>query len=184
MSAFSSCSILLLPFSAVAQTEKRPEFKDPPEVRSENGVLSIELTVAPHTIEIGGKKVTTYLYNGLFAPPTLRVRPGDQLRVKLRNRKEGNTNLHYHGTNTSPKEPQDNIFVRVGPNEEYQYAVDFPKDHPQGLFYYHPHWHGATEFQIGSGMSGLLSVDGVLDPWPELKDIVTRHIIASRYPDR
>ena len=172
-------SLVLLPLSAAAdEAKERPVFKDPPEVKSENGELSTELTVAPHTIEVGGKTVTTHLYNGLFAPPTIRVRPGDQLRLKLRNRKiDGNTNLHYHGTNVSPKPPADSVFIKVAPNEDYQYVVNFPKDHPQGLFWYHPHWHGTTEYQIGSGLSGLLSVDGVLDFWPELADIKQRNII-------
>lgn len=172
-------SIFILPLSAVAQdVRKGPPLVDPPDVSSKDGVLSTELTVAPHTIEVGGKRVTTHLYNGRFAPPTIRVRPGDQLRLKLRNRKiDGNTNLHYHGTNVSPKPPADSVFIKVAPNEDYQYVVDFPKDHPQGLFWYHPHWHGTTEYQIGSGLSGLLSVDGVLDPWPELKDIKQRNII-------
>lgn len=157
--------------------DERPAFKSPPDISSEDGSLTVELTAELRTIDVGGKQVSTYLYNGLFAPPTLHVRPGDKLILKLNNQRDGNTNLHYHGTNVSPKEPQDNVYIRVAPKESYQYEVDFPKDHPQGLFWYHPHWHGTTEYQIGGGMSGLLSVDGVLDPWPELKDITHRDII-------
>ncbi|MEM1154890.1 MAG: multicopper oxidase family protein [Pseudomonadota bacterium] len=170
--------LLSLPLSLMAfSADERPEFKNPPDVFSKDGVLDYELTVEPLTIEVGGKTVTTYLYNGLYAPATLNVKPGDQLRVKLNNKKDGNTNLHYHGTNTSPNSPQDNVFITIKPGESYQYAVDFPKDHPQGLFYYHPHYHGTTEYQIGGGLSGLLSVDGVLDPWPELANITVRNII-------
>ncbi|MEM9255750.1 MAG: multicopper oxidase family protein [Pseudomonadota bacterium] len=155
----------------------RPDFKNPPDVYSANGVLDYEMTVEPDTIEVGGKTVTTYLYNGLYAPATLHVRPGDQLRLTLNNKKDGTTNVHYHGTNVSPKSPQDNIFIGIAPGETYQYKVDFPDDHPQGLFYYHPHWHGTTEYQIGGGLSGLLSVGGVMEPWPELADITVRNII-------
>jgi suppressor of ftsI len=169
---------MLAPLVAVAK-DRRPAFAEPPQIASENGILETELTVAPHTIEVAGKKVTTNLYNGLFAPPTLRVKPGDTLRLKLTNKKgEGeNTNVHYHGTNVSPLPPADSVFIEIKPGEDYQYVVDFPKDHPQGLFWYHPHWHGTTEYQIGSGLSGLISVDGVLDPWPELKDITQRFMI-------
>ncbi|MEM7170046.1 MAG: multicopper oxidase family protein [Pseudomonadota bacterium] len=168
----------LVPTLSFAQSSKdRPEFAQPPEVSSSDGVLNTELTVAPHDIEVGGQKVTTELYNGLFAPPTLRVRPGDKLLLNLKNRRGGKTNLHYHGTNTSPKGNSDNVFLTVEPGEDFQYEVDFPPEHPQGLFWYHPHYHGTTEYQIGSGMSGLLSVDGVLDPWPELKDITQRNMI-------
>lgn len=170
--------LLLLPLVVLGQaTPGRPAFTEPPEIRSENGRLVAEVTVSPRTIEIGGKRVTTNLYNGLFAPPTLRVRPGDKLVLTLRNRMEGGTNLHFHGTNVSPQSPADNVYIRIAPGEDYRYEVDFPKDHPQGLFWYHPHWHGTTEYQIGGGLSGLLSVDDVLDPWPELKGITRRHIL-------
>lgn len=171
--------LLTAPCLALAK-DGRPDFKDPPQIESQNGVLETEFTIAPHTIEVGGKTVTTNLYNGLFAPPTLRVRPGEQLRLKIRNRKKGlreNTNVHYHGTNVSPKAPGDDIFLTIEPGKDYQYVVDFPEDHPQGLFYYHPHYHGTTEYQIGNGLSGFISVDGVLDPWPELKDITQRFLI-------
>ncbi len=171
-------SLLLAPRTG-ATAEHRPDFVNPPEIKSENGVLETELIVAPHTIVVGGEKVTTNLYNGLFAPPTLRLNPGDTLRLKLTNQKgEGeNTNVHYHGTNVSPLAPGDNAFVTIRPGESYQYVIDFPKDHPQGLFWYHPHWHSTTEYQIGSGLSGLISVDDVLAPWPELKDITERVMI-------
>ncbi|MEM7022813.1 MAG: multicopper oxidase domain-containing protein [Pseudomonadota bacterium] len=171
-------ALLLVASAAAAQDAgERPPFVDPPEVSSENGVLDTQLTVAPTTIEVGGQTVTTELYNGLFAPPTLRVRPGDKLLLNLHNRRGGTTNLHFHGTNVSPIAPGDDVYIEIPPEASYKYEVEFPPEHPQGLFWYHPHYHGTTEYQIGSGMSGLISVDGVLDPWPELKDITHRNII-------
>ncbi|MEM7176127.1 MAG: multicopper oxidase family protein [Pseudomonadota bacterium] len=174
LGALACCSSI-----AFAQNASdRPEYKDPPALKSENGVLEAEFVVAPTKITLDGKEVTTLLYNGLFAPPTLHLNPGDQLKLKLTNQRDDDpTNVHYHGTNVSPKKPADSVFIRIDPGESYEYTVDFPKDHPQGLFWYHPHWHGTTEYQIGSGLSGLISVDGVLDPWPELKDIKTRYMI-------
>jgi suppressor of ftsI len=172
------CSLILFSLAAQAQeTGIRPAFREPPEISSVNGVLVTELTIAPHAIEVGGTKVTTNLYNSLFAPPTLRVQPGDKLVLTLHNRMHGSTNVHFHGTDVSPRSPADNVFLRIAPGEDYRYEVEFPRDHPQGLFWYHPHWHGTTEFQIGGGMSGLLSVGDVLEPWPELQGITRRHII-------
>ncbi|MEM7124450.1 MAG: multicopper oxidase family protein [Pseudomonadota bacterium] len=171
-------SILVLPISAFADgEEEREELVDPPAVYSNDGVLTTHLTVAPHTIEVGGKKVTTHLYNGLFIPPTLTLKPGDTLVLNLHNYKDYPTNLHYHGTNTSPLGNSDNVYVIVDPNVTFMYEVEFPEDHPKGLFWYHPHYHGSTEYQIGSGLSGLISVEGVLDPWPELKDIRQRNMV-------
>lgn len=173
-----AASLIVLPAIAEAQsTADRQALVDPPEISSKDGFLSTRLTVATHTIEVGGKTVTTELYNGLFAPPTIRVRPGDRLMLELVNRRQEPTNLHYHGTNTSPKGNGDNVYLSVNPGTAFQYQVDFPDDHPQGMFYYHPHYHGTTEYQIGSGMSGFLSVDGVLDPWPELQKVKRRTMI-------
>ncbi|MEM1007032.1 MAG: multicopper oxidase family protein, partial [Pseudomonadota bacterium] len=171
-------SIFGVSFAWAQDASKRPDFKDPPALKSENGVLSAELTVEMTKIEVGGKEVTTLLYNGLFAPPTLHLNPGDQLKLKLtNNRKDAPTNLHYHGTNVSPKAPADSVFITVNPGDSYDYTVDFPSDHPKGLFWYHPHYHGQTEYQIGSGLSGLISVDGVLDAFPDLAGIKERYMI-------
>ncbi|MEM7397853.1 MAG: hypothetical protein AAF354_02815, partial [Pseudomonadota bacterium] len=87
--SYSILLLLLIVSTATFAKDVRPEFTNPPQVASKDGVLETEFTVAPHTIELGGKTVTTNLYNGLFAPPTLRVRPGDTLKLNLRNRKKG-----------------------------------------------------------------------------------------------
>ncbi|GAB5377936.1 MAG: hypothetical protein AcusKO_43980 [Acuticoccus sp.] len=147
-------------------------------MQSADGVLAYEMTVAPTAITVGGENVTTLLYNGLFAPPTLSLDPGETLKLHLVNKRDDDsTNVHYHGTNVSPKVPSDNVFIEIRPGESYDYTVDFPQNHPEGLFWYHPHWHGTTEYQIGSGLSGLISVGDVLSPWPELKGITTRYLI-------
>ncbi|MEM7304500.1 MAG: multicopper oxidase domain-containing protein, partial [Pseudomonadota bacterium] len=164
----------LLFTSNVIADQERPVFKNPPEISSQDGKLDTTLTVDWSKVEAGGKKFESYVYNGLFIPPTLRLKPGETLNLELYNKKDGPTNLHFHGTNTSPKGNSDNVFLTIPPGDKLYYSVFFPEIHPQGLFWYHPHIHGTTEYQIGGGMSGLISVDGLLDPWPELQGITTR----------
>ena len=38
------------------------------------------------------------------------------------------------------------------------YKIEIPPDHPQGLFWYHPHPHGISEPQVLGGMSGLITI--------------------------
>ncbi|HKX12969.1 MAG TPA: multicopper oxidase family protein, partial [bacterium] len=148
--------------------------QEPPTIQSKNGVLQAELSAQRKQIEVGGVAVTTNLYNDLLVPPTLSLRPGDTILLRLNNFTDQNTNLHYHGLNVSPLAPSDNVFLTIEPSQTFNYEVHVPEDHPEGLFYYHPHFHGLTEDQIGGGMSGALIVEGLLDPFPELAGITQR----------
>ena len=78
-------------------------FRNPPELRSSGGELRTTYTVAPARFEIGGRTVTSAVYNGIYIPPVLRLRPGDTLFLTLVNKFEEQTNVHYHGLNVSPR---------------------------------------------------------------------------------
>ena len=172
----------------------QPRFMNPPEQRSFNGSLNTRLAAEKKEMMVAGRQVLTRVYNEKYIPPTLRVRPGDTLNLQLWNKLENpvteRTNLHYHGWNVSPQPGSDDIFMQIGPGEHFNYSVFVPNNHPQGLFWYHPHAHqpqlnpfaptkGNTEFQIFSGMSGALVVDGILDPFPELDGIRERFILLK-----
>ena len=43
---------------------------------------------------------------------------------------------------------------------EMNYRLVLPADHPEGLFWYHPHVHMNAQTQVGSGLSGLIFVKG------------------------
>ena len=157
---------LILSLILGACSHADPGFQEPPTIESKDGVLQATLNAQIRRIEVGGVTVTTRVYNDLFVPPTLVVNPGDTMRIKLNNLIDEDTNLHYHGMNVSPLTPGDNVFLTIEPQQTFDYEVHVPADHPEGMFYYHPHLHGLTEFQIGSGMSGDLIVNGILDPFP------------------
>jgi FtsP/CotA-like multicopper oxidase with cupredoxin domain len=44
-----------------------------------------------------------------------------------------------------------------------RYEIQIPKDHPSGLYWYHPHIHGVAGFQIGGGASGLIEIGELFD---------------------
>ena len=55
------------------------------------------------------------------------------------------------------------------------YRIKIPKNHPEGLYWYHPHWHGGASSQVGRGLSGLIWI--ARPDEPGLYDRATR----SRY---
>lgn len=166
------CFLALTVSAACSKSDS--SFKEPPLISSKDGVLKAELTAQSKQIEVGGVRVTTNLYNDLLVPPTLSLRPGETISLRLNNQIDQNTNLHYHGLNVSPLVPGDNVFITVQPGQTFDYEIHVPESHPEGLFYYHPHFHGLTEDQIGSGMSGALIIEGLLDPFPQLSGITQR----------
>ena len=84
------------------RTEQRQPFQPPPELISQNGLLETTFDVQSTTFTVAGSEVRGYAYQGQFIGPTLRVQPGDTVRVQLRNRLKEATNLHSHGMFVSP----------------------------------------------------------------------------------
>ncbi|NJO13406.1 MAG: multicopper oxidase domain-containing protein [Gammaproteobacteria bacterium] len=74
------------------------------------------------------------------------------------------TNLHTHGLWVSPSGNSDNVLLSINPSVNFEYEYNVPVDHPAGTFWYHPHLHGTTAMQVGSGMTGALVVYGERAP--------------------
>ena len=151
-------------------------FLNPPEISSSNGVLDTTFTLefADGEIAEGTLILDTFnsrMINGTYTPPVLRLNRGDLLRITLQNNIDQMYQNHTHGANVTPINPGDDIFTMIMPTGSFNYEIPFPDDHPQGLFYYHAHTFGLGEFQVMSGMSGGMIVEGILDPFPELQGI-------------
>ncbi|CDZ90136.1 putative multicopper oxidase family protein [Rhodococcus ruber] len=132
---------------------------EPAVLRSEAGVLRVELTVARTRLDQAGT-ATMLTYNGTVPGPTWRVRPGDRLEVRVVNTLDAATNLHFHGLRVSPQGTGDNPFVSIEPGRSFDYRLDVPPDHPPGVFWYHPHRHGSVADQLFGGLYGTILVDG------------------------
>jgi FtsP/CotA-like multicopper oxidase with cupredoxin domain len=156
------------------------------------GDVDYELVAQWIETELDGTRVRLRSYNGEVPGPLLETRPGETLRIRLRNELtpydstgwNGDhnvphnldyTNLHVHGMEVAPHLFQplgtsdplaEMIAVRSG--EQYDYAFAIPQDHPPGLYWYHPHHHGSTVVQAVSGMAGGLIVRGPIDEVPEI----------------
>jgi suppressor of ftsI len=124
-------------------------------------VVRYTLTAAEQTFQIGTHKVKGKGYNGRYVGPTLYLRPGDTLELKLVNHLAEMTNLHFHGMHVSPTGLSDNIFRMVGPGQTARYLVKLPLDIDPGLYWYHSHGHPIAEEQVFDGLSGLIVVEGL-----------------------
>ncbi|MGQ3047762.1 MAG: multicopper oxidase family protein [Niveispirillum sp.] len=128
-------------------------------------------------------KVRLRSYGDQFLAPMILMEPGQTVRISLLNQlpaepnckidpKTGkpyatnaphcfnNTNLHSHGLWVSPTGNSDNVLLNIEPGVNFQYEYNVPEDHPAGTFWYHPHKHGSTSIQVGSGMAGALVIKG------------------------
>jgi FtsP/CotA-like multicopper oxidase with cupredoxin domain len=162
---------------ATFPTEQRLPFQPPVELQSANGQLQTEFSVEPTTFSVAGAQVKGYAFQGQYIGPTLRVRPGDTVRIDLTNRLGQPTNLHGHGMFMSPLGISDNV-LRVMKSDTFNKIVwKLPTDIEPGTYWYHTHLHGLVEKQVFSGLSGVLIVDGLDELLPPICR-VNRYVVA------
>jgi FtsP/CotA-like multicopper oxidase with cupredoxin domain len=137
--------------------------------RSSGGRLELDLVAEETAVAIPAGPARALTYNGLLPGPVLEVNPGDAVRIRLHNRLDQPTNLHYHGLHIPPGGTADNVFLSVAPGASQTYDFALPADHPAGTFYYHPHRHGTVADQVFGGLGGVLIVRGELDRIPEVQ---------------
>ena len=135
------------------------ELIQPQEKLSVDGQLQVRLEAGPGRIQFAGRAASALGYNGGIPGPTLRLRGGDVLRIKLVNNLVQTTNLHVHGLHVSPEGNGDNVFVSVEPGGTFDYEYRLPKDHPPGVYWYHPHHHGTVADQIFAGLFGTIIIE-------------------------
>jgi FtsP/CotA-like multicopper oxidase with cupredoxin domain len=133
----------------------------------------------------------SFAFNGQTVAPTIRVSPGDTLKITYVNdlpQPAGEqcsigpcmnmTNLHFHGLGISPKAPADDVLDMIAmPGQTLQYVVRIPASQEPGLYWYHTHPHGESEQQVVDGMSGAIIVEGMERYVPVVRGLPERIII-------
>jgi FtsP/CotA-like multicopper oxidase with cupredoxin domain len=150
---------LIAPETSALDPQADEGLREPLVLSSRDGVLEVDLTAAAGAV-MAGRLTRALGYNGTSPGPTLRVSPGDVLRVELANNLDDTTNLHTHGLHVSPEGASDNVFRMVEPGDSARYEYTIPSDHPTGTFWYHPHHHGTVADQMFGGLFGALLVAG------------------------
>jgi FtsP/CotA-like multicopper oxidase with cupredoxin domain len=204
---------LILPWFDFGRAAAAEELVEPEVRASRDGLLDTTLTCRVQSVPLAGQTAIMNVYEGSSPGPTLRIRPGDTLRVNLVNMlddlppglpekspflcppmmmggvEEGtmcDTNLHVHGLHVSPSDNSDNIFLRIPAGESFQYEYQIRSDQPAGLYWYHPHLHGRATDQVFGGLAGAIIVEGDIDALPGVAGIPERLLVLTAtqlYPD-
>ena len=164
----------------------------PEDIYSKSGVL--EYTLKVRAARYHGPlsyNTRSYSKNG-FPGPTLHVKPGDEIKLTLKNDLEfptqaditwegyeydistalgacepytapNVTSLHMHGMLVNPNKKGDSPMRMCGPQESIQYEFSIPVAHPAGTFFYHPHADGSTSIQTAGLMAGIVIVDDTVE---------------------
>jgi FtsP/CotA-like multicopper oxidase with cupredoxin domain len=170
-------------------------FVEPEVRRSTNGELNTTLRMQYAYKNIGGYRLHVRTYEGTVPGPTLRLKPGDVLRIKLINdmppnrdpapiehslpHQFNNTNFHSHGLHVSPSGIADNVMRMMEPGKSYDVEIAIPPDHIPGTNWYHPHAHGSADVQIASGAVGALIIEGDFAAVPEIAAAQERLLVLT-----
>ncbi len=165
--------------SPVATLTTPSAYLESPVRASVDGLLDTMLTARRGPTTAAGHTFTALTYDGLFPGPTLRVRPGDTLRIALVNELDKPSNLHVHGMHVSPRDNGDNVFLHIMPGETFNFEHQIPLDHPAGLYWYHPHLHGDTDEQVAGGLVGAIVVEGEIDDLPGIAGVPERLLVLQ-----
>ena len=153
-------------------TSSVPDFGNPlripPLMKPEpgaDGVKEFPLTLQPggRTEFLPGKAADTWGVNGAYLGPTLRVSRGDKVRMRVTNRLNETSTLHWHGIRLPAK-------ADGGPHQMVEpgatWTPEWTFDQPAMTGWYHPHLHEKTAMHVYRGLAGMIIVDD--DKQPEL----------------
>ncbi|MCA6127768.1 copper resistance system multicopper oxidase [Thalassolituus oleivorans] len=121
----------------------------------------IELEVAQSPVNFTGSSRLATTINGSIPAPTLRLREGDEVIIKVTNRLSVPTSIHWHGI-ILPYQ-MDGVpgisFKGIAPGETFTYQFKLQQS---GTYWYHSH----SGFQEMTGMYGALIIE------PRSKEII------------
>src|SRR5215217_2792963 len=122
-----------------------------------------DLRIAPVVKQLGKAKVRMLAYNGSIPGPTLKVREGSEVIVKIENQGDLETTVHWHGLrldNRYDGTHETQAPIEVG--ESFSAQCQFPDP---GVYWYHPHIR--EDYGQEMGLYGNILVEPA-DPdyWP------------------
>src|SRR5579862_4018035 len=150
---------------------------DPKNLYSSHGVLSVDLRYRT-SVDAQGQTHYCYVAPDGSEAPTLRVKQGDTLILRLKSEEPAGpsshagqhehgashgcstaamsataTNLHFHGMSVPPVCHQDDVLnTLIQPGDRpFEYRLKIARNEPPGLYWYHPHVHGVTKAQVLGG---------------------------------
>ncbi|WP_245335678.1 multicopper oxidase domain-containing protein, partial [Staphylococcus sp. GDY8P196P] len=125
--------------------------------KDNNGYKSYTLKAQKGKTEFyKGNFSNTLGYNGNLLGPTLKLKKGDKVKIKLVNNLDENTTFHWHGLEIDGK-------VDGGPSQVIkpgkEKTIKFEVKQEASTLWYHPHPSPNTAKQVYNGLSGLLYIE-------------------------
>lgn len=116
------------------------------------------LTVTEGAIDLNDTKFMVWTYNGMVPGPEIRVREGDTVKIRLRNKSGAKHGLFFHGLHVPPRLALQEE-VPVDPDHEYTYEFIAK---PAGTHLYHCSWNMAEH--LSRGLYGIFIVEAANEP--------------------
>jgi len=103
----------------------------------------------------GNPKSITNMGDESYLGPIIRAKKGQRIRIHFHNKLRAKSIIHWHGLHV-PADMDGHPRMAVAPGGQYTY--EFQIQDRAGTYWYHPHPHGRTGYQVYGGMAGLLLV--------------------------
>ena len=173
------CSLALgaaaVPHPRGAAAGAGPDALDPPtlvDLAPEPGVVEVTLTAGVVRLPLvpGAPAAEGFGYNGGIPGPTLELREGDRVIVRFTNQLPEETTVHWHGLHL-PFASDGSPFHPVPPGGTYVYEFTV-RPGSAGTYWYHPHPHHRTGYQVAKGLYGAVIVRASDDPLAGMRERV------------
>lgn len=145
-----------------ARTSLTKDYAYTPLVPNAGREVMVDLEARPAPWDVGGgyAPLDGWSYNGITPGPVLEARQGDTLVVRLTNRLDEPTTIHWHGLRLpAPMDGTQDVQKTVEPGGTFEYRFALPD---AGTFWYHPHTNETV--QLERGLYGVLVVRGDDEP--------------------
>ena len=127
--------------------------------------VEVVLTAAPGRLSLRPGTISdVYAYNGRVPGPTLEAREGDRVIIHFRNDLPVPTTVHWHGLHI-PFAADGSPFHLIAPGGRHDYEFTLLRG-SAGTYWYHPHPHHQTGYQVAKGLYGSIVVRAPDDPLP------------------
>lgn len=145
----------------MAPAEANPDFQPDVELELTARVESVSLLPGQSTqlwryvgsVLYGDASAFSYLDNSHV--PVIRARQGQKFRIHFRNQLPEESIVHWHGLHMVQRMDGHPMYA-IAPGATYVY--EFTVDNRAGTYWFHPHPHERTGFQVYHGLSGLFLV--------------------------
>ena len=140
------------------------------------------LVIDEQTVDITGKPAKKITINGTIPGPVLRFKEGEAVIVRVTNRLDENTSVHWHGLILPPEQdgvPGFNGFAGIKPGETYTYRFPIQQS---GTYWYHAH--SATQEQSGHYGALLIEPAGAPAVQADREHTILLSEFTEEHPER